>query len=102
MLYRGVVCGLGEMVQADRECLGLQVREKIDLSVVYLAQESTSIIAGAGQLGLEQGHHRRFGSVADHLDSIDEMFSLGKEPGENDRLPAIAKPAGDAACSCAA
>src|SRR5450759_265400 len=76
------MCGLGEMVQADGECLGLQVREKIDLSVVYLAQKSASIVAGAGELRLEQRRHGRFGSVADHLDGIDEVFSLGKEPGE--------------------
>src|SRR5260370_33713911 len=77
------------MVQADRESPGWQVREKIDLGVVYLAQESASIIAGAGELRLEQGRHCRFGSVADHLDGIDEMFSLGKEPGETIGFPQL-------------
>src|SRR6266849_44028 len=60
------------MVQADRECLGLQVRKKINLGAVYLTQESTSIIAGTGELRLEQGYHGGFRAVADHLDGIDE------------------------------
>ena len=51
------------MVQSDRESLGLQVREKIDLGVVYLAQERACIIGGAGELRVEQRHHGHFRSV---------------------------------------
>ena len=75
------MCSLGEMVQAEGESLSLEVREKVDFGIVDLAQKSTSIV-GTGELGIEQRYHCCFRTVADHLDRIEEMLSLGKEPGE--------------------
>src|ERR1017187_4062003 len=78
---RGVVGRLRQMMQTDRQRLGSEIGNQIDLGVVDLPQKSARIV-GAFQLFADGGSHAGFRAIRDHFDGVEEVLSLGAQARE--------------------
>ena len=100
-LFDGVIVSrLGEMVEADGQGVGGQVRGKIGLGIEDLTQQRAGIV-GAGDMLAKQRCHAGFGAIGDHLDGIDEVLALGAQTSEAIFLRQWTSPECDAECPCA-
>ena len=59
----------------------MEVGNQIGIGVIDLPQQSASIV-GARHFFAKYRHHAGFRAIADHLDRVDEVFSLGAQSGE--------------------
>ena len=59
----------------------MEVGNQIGIGVIDLPQQSASIV-GARHFFAEDRYHAGFRAIADHLDGVDEVLSLGAQSGE--------------------
>ena len=67
-----------QVMKANAQCLLFVVGNQVGLGGEYFAQQRTSVV-GAAQSVAQNDRHGCLGAVGDHANSVDELFSRGRQ-----------------------